>query len=622
LVNFAIVFIVALAVALVDFIIFTFMYDPKKQEISLAEPVNQNIKFGLFKFIGELKTKKLDTFIIFTSLFYLTVGLGGPLYAVYMLQERHFTYFNYTVIIAVEYLARVISAPFWGRFADKSGNIRVLSVVSRIIPAIPICWLFCSNIGYLAVVQTLSGVCWGAFDLSTQNYIFKVAPPEKKLRYIVYTRSIILFSTALGGLGGVYLIRGIFPIFGSQMLTVFLISGFFRAIVVTLFMPKLVDLAVTYYQPTAPPQVNLDASGKVKVTRNGLFYHRNEPVPVKNTIVNKGVPILSSKPPNIAKRSDWPLEAKPAQKTLKTDRIALEDIKTVPRRNWTLREREAKTMVNNGLIELPEKVKLVPRNWLVRAKAIPERQEAFGEAEVTSSRKPWFRDHDVFNAYTARSRNQSLEEVEKKDRETANREGSLYDSDIFSSYNANRQKQSIAELEKKDRETANREGSIYNSDIFSSYNASRQRQSMAELEKKNRETANREGSIYNSDIFSSYNASRQRQSMAELEKKNRETANRQGSIYNSDIFSSYNASRQKKSVLEMEKNNREKANREGIFYDGAIWANYKRASLQSDIRQTVKQPAADLKPVFVESGFDSSPGAAGTDIRGFLRDRR
>ena len=252
LVGFAYVFILALVMALVDFFIFTRMYEPEGKKASPPATASPPERFGLFDFLGELKEKKLDTFIIFTSLFYLTVGLSGPLYAVYMLQEKHFTYLSYTVIMAAEYLARVISAPFWGKFADKAGNIKVLSIVSRIIPAIPICWLFCSNLGYLAFVQTLSGICWGAFDLSTQSYLYKVAPQEKKLRYIVYTRCLILLSTAVGGLAGAFLLKGVFSTFGSQLLSVFMISGFFRAVVVMYLIPKLVDLAVSYDKPKAP----------------------------------------------------------------------------------------------------------------------------------------------------------------------------------------------------------------------------------------------------------------------------------------------------------------------------------------------------------------------------------
>jgi len=321
LAAFALVFTVALVMALVDFIIFTHMYEPDKKGDDAPKQEPQTLKFGLFDFIGELKEKKLDTFIIFSSFFYLTVGLSGPLYVVYMLQERQFTYLNFTVIIAAEFLARVVSAPFWGRFADKAGNIRVLSIVSRIIPAIPICWLFCSNIGYLAVVQTVSGVCWGAYDLCTQSYLYKVAPQPKKLRYIVYTRCLLLFSTALGGLMGGYLVKGIFFTFGSRLLSIFLISGILRALVVMYMMPKMVDLAVSYGRPPAPPAADLEKLGRVIASRRGLFYRQQEQVetPVKTQFQKRDV-VTVTQESRYSRQRDWALPEEPAKKKKEVNR--------------------------------------------------------------------------------------------------------------------------------------------------------------------------------------------------------------------------------------------------------------------------------------------------------------
>jgi hypothetical protein len=314
LVNFAFIFVLALVMSLVDYIIFTFMREPGDRAAFTPEKETGRPGFGIMDYIGELKQRKLDTFIVFTSLFYLTVGLTGPLYAVYMLQERHFTYLNYTVIISAEYLARVASAPFWGRFADRAGNIKVLGIVSRIIPAIPVCWLFCSHIGYLAFVQVLSGTCWGAFDLCNQSYLYKVAPPDKKLRYIVYTRCLMLLSTAIGGLVGAYMVNGIFLTFGSRLLSVFMVSGFFRAVVVMYLMPKLVDLAVSYGSPPPPPEASLELLGKAIASKRGLFYRINEPgnSPLVSDEAKREI-ALASYMADYSKRRNWVKTASPGK---------------------------------------------------------------------------------------------------------------------------------------------------------------------------------------------------------------------------------------------------------------------------------------------------------------------
>lgn len=312
LAGFAVIFTVAIAVGLIDFIIFTFMGSKKGAETANV-PNALTERFGLHEYINELREKKLDTFILFTTFFYLTVGLSGPLYAVFMLNELHFTYLSYTLVISAEYLARVVSSPFWGRYADKAGNIKVLGIVTRVIPFIPICWLFGHNLGYLVFVQILSGTCWGAFDLSTQSYLFKVAPKPKKLRYIVYTRCLVLLCTAVGGLVGAFCVNGIFPTFGSKILSIFWLSGIARALVVLYMMPRLVDLAVSLGKAPAPVEIDHETLQRVLASRHGRFYHRETKTQTDTQTAGVGHTATSELEEHAGKRK-WAKHATPIAK--------------------------------------------------------------------------------------------------------------------------------------------------------------------------------------------------------------------------------------------------------------------------------------------------------------------
>ena len=86
-------------------------------------------------------------------------------------------------MISAEYIARIISLTFWGRMVDNTGSIRVMGIVSRFIPLIPILWLFSHNIVYLVAIQLVSGTIWAAFDLSRQTFVYKETP--KDLAYII-----------------------------------------------------------------------------------------------------------------------------------------------------------------------------------------------------------------------------------------------------------------------------------------------------------------------------------------------------------------------------------------------------------------------------------------------------
>jgi hypothetical protein len=427
LAHFAVVFVIASGASLVDFLIFSSMHEPHEKQFSSVQAPKVNIKFGMFDFMGEIKAKKLHFFMTFTSLFYLTVGLSGPLYAVYMLQEQHFSYLSYTIVIAAEFLARVISAPFWGRYADKAGNIKVLSVISRIIPIIPIFWLFCSNVGYLAMVQTLSGISWGAYDLCTQNYIYKVAPPEKKLRYIVYTRCFILFSTAMGGIGGVYLIREIFPIFGSQILSVFLVVGILRALTVLVLRPKLIDMAMSYGRTVSSPEVELDTTGQIKVIRHGLFYHREKPPrPVlgKGAVKNRAA-VFTAQPANIAHRQPV----------------------------WRAQEPKS-PILKNGMIELPENVKVTPQqDWLNIQRSIEKKKKEAQTMEtetmvINPRRHPWLHNEEVARYFHKQTTERNMATQAKTASEKSSREGLFYNSGAWSDYKQASLKTAMLEAER------------------------------------------------------------------------------------------------------------------------------------------------------------------------------
>jgi hypothetical protein len=266
------VFFIAFFAAFVNFGIYWFMNDAVAKTVDIKEQKQSG--FSVFDFFAELNKRRLTSFIVFTSLFSITVSLCGPLYSVYMLKELNFSYLGFTLIIATEYFARIISVPFWGKFADKSGNIQVLNIVSRVIPFIPVCWLFFSSIGYFTFIQFVSGICWGAYDLCTQNYLFKLAPPEKKLRYILYYKSLTLLCMAAGGILSIFLLREIFPISGSRILSIFLISGILRGLVALYLVPKLVDFGITFNSnPVRSVTPEMTGINLLKF-RPGLYYTR------------------------------------------------------------------------------------------------------------------------------------------------------------------------------------------------------------------------------------------------------------------------------------------------------------------------------------------------------------
>jgi hypothetical protein len=202
-------------------------------------PQFEDNRFGFLDFLIEARQNHMGTFITYVALVMFATSISSAFFSVYMINELHYTYVLYTLVVSVEFLARVVSLSFWGRLVDRTGAIKLLRTVSFAIPVIPVLWLATPNVVYLMIVQFCSGVAWAAFDLSNQTHIAACSPPSKRLHYIVYQRCIITLASAAGPLLGAYMVNHMFPVFGSQVLGIFLFSGIIRFLVVILLSPKL-----------------------------------------------------------------------------------------------------------------------------------------------------------------------------------------------------------------------------------------------------------------------------------------------------------------------------------------------------------------------------------------------
>jgi len=291
--NIEIGFGVVLGVAFLASITSTFLYS----RIHSPAPAAKSQTAPSLTFINFLKgamKEHLGTFILFASLFNFAVNLSSPLLTFYMLNNLKFNFMTLTLVFSCEYVARVISITFWGKMVDKSGSLRVLGIVSHLIPIVPVLWIFSGgNVFYLCMAQLFSGTVWAAFDLCSTTFIYKSTQREQRLHYIAYYRSLTTFSAALGTLTSAVLLSSMFHIFGSQILAMLLLSAILRMAVVRIMLPKL--------KPGGIPDaiVHEELARELAMvnypTRQGLYYHPEvwsrftKPVVAFGTIIGNAV---------------------------------------------------------------------------------------------------------------------------------------------------------------------------------------------------------------------------------------------------------------------------------------------------------------------------------------------
>ncbi|OGS45466.1 MAG: hypothetical protein A2539_05015 [Elusimicrobia bacterium RIFOXYD2_FULL_34_15] len=197
-------------------------------------PVEKSGKadFSYFQFIKRISESNFTKFVLFVSLMNFATYLSAPFFAVYMLNDLKFKYSTYTIIKSASALSALISLPFWGRLADKYGNVKVIKSSALLLPLVPILWIFSKNPVYLIIVDSFGGYAWAGFNLAVVNFIFDSSSCEVRTRcasYFNFTNGTCIFLGAI--IGGYLATHMPALIFSSILLTLFFVSGAARFLV-------------------------------------------------------------------------------------------------------------------------------------------------------------------------------------------------------------------------------------------------------------------------------------------------------------------------------------------------------------------------------------------------------
>lgn len=197
-------------------------------------------KFSILDFVRRMDKTNYGHFVIYITLFKFAVSVASPFFAVYMLKNLHFTYLQFTILVAAELIASFIAMGIWGRLIDEKGTKYVLYISGVLTPLIPFFWLFSNNFYYLIVIEAFSGLSWAGFNLSSSNFIFDAVKPENRVRCIAYYKFFEGIAVFMGAALGGFLINAIPAwIFISSIPFVFLISGILRLVFSLILLPTL-----------------------------------------------------------------------------------------------------------------------------------------------------------------------------------------------------------------------------------------------------------------------------------------------------------------------------------------------------------------------------------------------
>lgn len=194
--------------------------------------------FSIFDFLARAKESNFAKFVFFVSFMSFSVNLCSPFFAVLMLNDLHFSYLIYIIIVSMANLTIHFMTDRWGRVADKTGNLRILKFVTPLIGLVPLLWIINRNPLFLIVAQIFSGFAWAGFNLCAANFIYDAVSPGKRTRCIAYFNMFNGLAVCSGALLGGFLIQKLPPLLGYKILTIVLISSVLR-LLVGIFMPMM-----------------------------------------------------------------------------------------------------------------------------------------------------------------------------------------------------------------------------------------------------------------------------------------------------------------------------------------------------------------------------------------------
>lgn len=199
-------------------------------------------ELSLVTFITRSRQDHFSRFVLFAAFMSFSVNLAAPFFAVFMLRDLSFDYLLYSIVTLTATLMVYFTIHRWGRHADRIGNLAVIRFTAPLIGVIPILWIFNRHPLFLLFAQLFSGFLWGGYNLSVSNYIYDAVPSEKRTRSIAYFNVFNGLALSAGSLLGGWLLPKLPPIFGYNILTLFLVSAVLRIVVIVWFSVRLKEV--------------------------------------------------------------------------------------------------------------------------------------------------------------------------------------------------------------------------------------------------------------------------------------------------------------------------------------------------------------------------------------------
>lgn len=130
------------------------------------------------------------------------VQISGPYFAPYMLEELSYSYTEFVGLIAIAFLSKILTLPWWANVAKKYDAQTLLWIGGVGIAPLAAMWIVSHEFWWLALTQFICGIMWAAYELGFFLLFFEALPVAQRTRMLTLYNLANTASWCTGALVG------------------------------------------------------------------------------------------------------------------------------------------------------------------------------------------------------------------------------------------------------------------------------------------------------------------------------------------------------------------------------------------------------------------------------------
>ncbi|MBT6147738.1 MAG: MFS transporter, partial [Gemmatimonadetes bacterium] len=157
-----------------------------------------------------LRDKNFRRAVLFYGMWTFAIGIGGPLYSVYMLDQLGISYTLISIFNALFMISSIAGYRFWAGLVDRFGSKPVLQILMVPATFIPIIWVFNTPefFWFVPVALCVSGLLFSGILVSVTPLLYGLVPAgSQRPHYLATWSASVNLLGALGPAASAVLVR-------------------------------------------------------------------------------------------------------------------------------------------------------------------------------------------------------------------------------------------------------------------------------------------------------------------------------------------------------------------------------------------------------------------------------